>query len=678
MQSEESAAGGQPMPGSARPPQAGDFANALAQLMDEPAPPLVSVIIRSVGRAELAVALDSVGRQVYPAIEVVVVNAIGEGHPPIPEVCGGHPVKVCGGTRLSRSRAANAGLAQARGQWLIFLDDDDFFFPNHVSRLVGSLASCPEARVAYAGVQTVIAGKLGRLALDRPFDPNELAIGNYIPFHAVLFARTLIEEGAAFDEGFDAYEDWDFLLQLAQKTPFLHVEQISACYRSGGSSSAGLGADPSSQRLNREKVLTKWSHLLTPRVVSAVAVSADALEISPQESSEQAVVAAEAEAAELQRKLDGVMGSLSWKVTAPLRAVARFIRGAAKPVPDAGPEPPKGTGDLVLGSPPAVSAILPVFNAIRTDPRFLEDAVASVRRQTWGCSELIIVDDGSVDGTPELCRELAQRCFELPIRILRQENRGQSSARNTGARAARGEWLAFIDQDDRWTADHLKAMVPLAIDGAVNAVYSDVDLVGTVERKGIHRNHLMGGSHPKRSIEEIAVKDCFAPPGGMIIRRESFLGLGGFDESLSGYEDDDLLLRLVMAGPVGYVPTSTLLWRQHDTSYSQTERMVVSRERYWKKLLQGCASGNRRLRARISKRFFWVSLSQATDQLYKGGALSALNFASSRETIPMLSAGDRAMAVLVFLPAYRLARLFPALRRSLAAAFFRLARPWMW
>src|SRR5450631_3622896 len=98
--------------------------------------PLVSVIIRSMDRATLQDALDFVGVQTYPNIEVVLVNAKGADHREMGEWCGRFPMRfVTSGEKLSRSRAANAGLDSAQGDYLIFLDDDDWFEFDHIQKL---------------------------------------------------------------------------------------------------------------------------------------------------------------------------------------------------------------------------------------------------------------------------------------------------------------------------------------------------------------------------------------------------------------------------------------------------------------------------------------------------------------------------------------------------------------
>src|SRR4051812_16716694 len=116
---------------------------------------------------------------------------------------------------------------------------------------------------------------------------------------------------------------------------------------------------------------------------------------------------------------------------------------------------------------PAVSVILPTYNRAK----FLPQAFASIRSQTFTDWELIVVDDGSTDDTAALVAELT-RGWEQPMRYHRQENRGAYGARNTGLDLARGEYVAFFDSDDVWLPHHLgDCYAALAANPDVDWVY---------------------------------------------------------------------------------------------------------------------------------------------------------------------------------------------------------------
>ncbi len=227
--------------------------------------PLVSVIIRSIDRPSLSEALQSVAIQTYQNIEVVVVNAIGREHSSLGEKCGRYPLRICGGDKpLRRSGAANIGLDSATGEYLIFLDDDDIFLPDHIEVLMDALLSQSEARLAYAGIREETRfsdGSEGPVVIrNEPFDANKLFAENYIPMHAVLFNRTLLNEGVRFDETFEHYEDWDMWVQMALRTDFIHVSRVTGCYRNNGGCGFGLEPDRALEARAKAAFFEKWRH----------------------------------------------------------------------------------------------------------------------------------------------------------------------------------------------------------------------------------------------------------------------------------------------------------------------------------------------------------------------------------------------------------------------------------
>ncbi|MFT4814595.1 MAG: glycosyltransferase involved in cell wall biosynthesis [Pseudohongiellaceae bacterium] len=201
----------------------------------------VSIICRTLGRPELQQALRSIASQDYPNIEIVLVDAAGDDSLDS-AAAGDRPLKlVTTGAALSRSAAANAGLEAAHGKYIQFLDDDDWIDPSHISQLVSVLENSVETAAAYSSTQkTNAAGDSLDYVFREAFDPILLMRDNYIPIHAILFDRSLLEHGCRFDEAFDIYEDWDFWLQLSQYTNFQHIDSITAYYREGGDSDTAV------------------------------------------------------------------------------------------------------------------------------------------------------------------------------------------------------------------------------------------------------------------------------------------------------------------------------------------------------------------------------------------------------------------------------------------------------
>lgn len=331
--------------------------------------PLVSVIIRSVDRSTLSDALDSVALQTYPNIEVVLVNAKGQEHQAVGDWCGHFPVNMIStDEQLSRSSAANTGMQAAAGIYAIFLDDDDFFYPEHIANLVAALQAHTSYRCAYAGIRVeyyVNEQFETSTIFNEPFDQRRLWGRNFIPIHAMMFERALVTEGCCFDTNLDFFEDWDFWLQLSQHTSILHVNKIGAVYKNFGRSGLGLDQDKSSVRALRGKFFNKWKHNFSGEQLDdliefreevitdlrgkqaglrdQLAHLRDQLtHLCDQLTSSKNQVATllqqqnrlmhEAHAAStrekaLKKTIQELMHSTSWKITAPLRFISRIIQG---------------------------------------------------------------------------------------------------------------------------------------------------------------------------------------------------------------------------------------------------------------------------------------------------------------------------------------------------------------
>ena len=254
--------------------------------------PLVSVLIRSMGRPCLYDSLASVVSQTYPNLEVVVVNATFSPHPPLPDLHSRCPVRVVHGqptgpNGLNRSDAANTALQSAKGQLALFLDDDDLIDACHIQRLVQALFEQPQAIAAYAGVRVLDGnGQLVR-EYDIPWDPLRLYGLNFLPIHAVLFRLPhVFSHGLSFEPDFPVLEDWDFWVQLAHHGAFVHVPGISATYRQGqGQSQLGQADHPNHWAKWHQPILRRhvqrWG---AEPLVTSLAWSALRLDISEQQA----------------------------------------------------------------------------------------------------------------------------------------------------------------------------------------------------------------------------------------------------------------------------------------------------------------------------------------------------------------------------------------------------------
>jgi glycosyltransferase involved in cell wall biosynthesis len=257
-----------------------------------------------------------------------------------------------------------------------------------------------------------------------------------------------------------------------------------------------------------------------------------------------------------------------------------------------------------------ISAVIPLYNG----EAFIREALHSVLDQLLVPDEIIVVDDGSGDAGPEIVAEVATR---FPIRLLRKDNGGQSSARNLGVDHAHGDLIAFLDQDDVWYPNHLAELVKPFLESRsieLGWAYSDMDEINEAGEM-VTRNVLesiagAGTSHPKTDLVSCLRQDMFVLPSATVVSRKAFRSVGGFDERLSGYEDDDLFLRMFLAGYANvHISTSLSKWRIYQTSSSYSQRMAVSRAIYARKLINRFpddrVADRYYVRDYIAPRFLW-------------------------------------------------------------------------
>lgn len=195
-----------------------------------------------------------------------------------------------------------------------------------------------------------------------------------------------------------------------------------------------------------------------------------------------------------------------------------------------------------------VSVVIPAYNAAR----FIERTLETVRAQTLQPSEIVVIDDGSVDGTFETVRGYFDR-HRVNGRVLRQENLGMAAARNAGMRAADGLYIALLDSDDLWYPEKLSAVM--------NEFrrHPDVDLVchdENVSKEG----RVVGVSRRRRPrgtlYDALLFGGNLLSPSAAVVRRETALALGGFDERREyvSVEDYDFWMRFSRVGEIRFLP----------------------------------------------------------------------------------------------------------------------------
>ena len=187
------------------------------------------------------------------------------------------------------------------------------------------------------------------------------------------------------------------------------------------------------------------------------------------------------------------------------------------------------------------SVVIPVYNRISLIRRALE----SVLNQSYPASQVVVVDDGSTDGTSDMLQ------LEYPqVTVIRQEHRGVSAARNKGIIYCRSDWVAFLDSDDEW---HLEKLKKQALWLSENAGYQVCHCDEIWIRNGVRVNPKVKHAKSGGWIFLYCLPLCVVSPSAVVINRKVFQEVGDFDESLPVCEDYDLWLRITPNFPVGFV-----------------------------------------------------------------------------------------------------------------------------
>lgn len=208
---------------------------------------------------------------------------------------------------------------------------------------------------------------------------------------------------------------------------------------------------------------------------------------------------------------------------------------------------------------PLVTVIIPTYNRLK----FLAEAVDSVLNQTFKDFELLIIDDGSTDGTHERFSNAAP-----PIRYIHQPHTGVSAARNRGIKEAEGSFIAFLDSDDCWLPEKLAVQVDFL------QKHPEVLICQTEEkwiRCGKHANPKNIHKKPSGNVFDKSLLLCVISPSAVMMRKKFFEIVGLFDEKLPVCEDYDLWLRAAYRMEVPLIPKPlTVKHGGHDDQLSGT------------------------------------------------------------------------------------------------------------
>lgn len=572
--------------------------------------PRTSFIVPARDAAQtLADALGSVLAQSDPDWEALIIDdgSVDETPALITSWCARDPRFVAlVGSGQGVSAARNAGLGRARGQRVVFLDSDDWLDSEFLEVMHAALDAAPDAAAAYCDYQRIWPdGEAATVASDdglatAPFDTFARTCA--VAIHAVVVARETVLRVGGFDTALRTCEDWDLWQRIARLgRRWVHVARPLSHYRLHAHSLSqdmpqaqsdgnvvirrGYAADPrlpagddahpggSSGEVRVNAALAYhalWCHAFaalrgssaaappclralpsTPEhatyiartLIDAVVL---ALLVAPQQLAQRQAVHGPPVAA-LIESLGGLWGDAS--------AAARVHSAYARIV--ASLDAPTG---------PLVGVVIPAYNGEAT----LDETLRSVRAQTHRALEIIVVDDGSSDGTRALVERHA--VDDARVRLLHQTNGGVAAARNAGWRASRAEFIAFIDADDLWAPTKIERQLAAVIDAGPRAglAYS---WIASIDEAGYVQSHYGGHRHEGDVLDALLRSNFVGCGSNPLLRRQALIDAGGFDPGLraagaQGCEDWLLYARVAASCHYALVPEYLTGYRRRAHSMS--------------------------------------------------------------------------------------------------------------
>ncbi|MBP5156273.1 MAG: glycosyltransferase [Treponema sp.] len=257
-----------------------------------------------------------------------------------------------------------------------------------------------------------------------------------------------------------------------------------------------------------------------------------------------------------------------------------------------------------------VSVVIPTYNRAYCIRRSMD----SVLGQTYGNLELIVVDDGSTDGTEDAVRS----CTDARVRYIRLEkNGGPSRARNEGIRLARGEFVAFHDSDDVWHPEKLEKQLKLMEeDPECQLVFCKYRVHGKTV-SDVPQEDVFDLSGTEHGMLDVLIRENKIGTPTMLLRRSALDAAGTFDEKLRTMEDWDLALRIARQGKISFLPEALLDVYPSEGSVnsilgkSRLEAYIHFLELYWK------LYGDKSVFANLLKRIFMEGYTTAGDEQEK-------------------------------------------------------------
>lgn len=459
--------------------------------------PMVSVIVPTYNRPEMVQdTIKSILNQTFQDFEIVVVNDCGqEIEPIITELNRGNDKIVY--VRHNRNRylaaARNTGIMVARGKYIAYLDDDDVFYPNHLETLVNFLENSKH-RIAYTDANRAIMkkkdGKYVTVNKDLPysfdFDYDRILWDNFVPVLCFMHEKSCLEEVGMFDEQLHTLEDWDLWIRMSRRFKLAHIKKVTAEF--------SWRVDGSTMSTTQLPKFYESTKRIASKYRQFAADKPDTLR-KQQELVEQRRLMLLAQEENEKKK---------------------------------------------------VSMIILCWNQLAYTKLCLE----SIEKYTRSPYELIMVDNGSSDGTRAYLEEYASTRANVRL-ILNDKNLGFAAGNNQGIEIASGEYVLFLNNDVIVTQGWLERMKrhmlqhpAVGMVGPMSNYVAGSQQVETTYGKDLDKMQ----DYAATFAEEHAGEAFYVPRligFCLLVKKEVLDLIGGFDPKykMGNFEDDDICLR---------------------------------------------------------------------------------------------------------------------------------------
>ena len=461
----------------------------------------------------------------------------------------------------------NRLLALAQGDAVAFLDADDWWEPTHLAGGVRLLEAGDELVVA--GVTTFDLATGDSMGDVRPpeslvLDPVTTLFNTsvIITSSAVMLSRGLTARTGEFDRNFAVGEDRDYWLRAALLEGRFGLAPGHTCHYAKHAASTMART----QLVAGQTVRFYEKHFNLP-----VIPLADRRRLLAKHLIIDGRLLRRDHARDSVRQLWRAWCLTPWNlivaahlVFTGIKATVRASTPAPRHLPSTLSRPGFSRPPGIVKEPP-LSICIPAYNA----ERYLPETLQSVRAQTYKNWELIVVEDGTHDGTEALVAEFSRQGSQPVIFQRHAKNQGLPATRNNGIRLAHGDWIILLDNDDVWTPDHLASLLTCAEENPhANLVHGGSIVFDSESGRELEvraPSPAIVGSFPL----SLFLGGYCIQPSSVMLRKSLWTRVGGFDPTFRYAEDREMWMRCAQAGAVfAYSGRDTCRYRKHATSLS--------------------------------------------------------------------------------------------------------------